>query len=344
MKTNRFTTLTAGLAAMLITPAFAIEAPADDAPPPAAVVPPPPDAAKPEAKPAAKPEAEPAAKPEAMAAAAFLGVVSSEVPAMLAEHLGLKASEGIVVQALMPDGPAAKAGVAVHDIITRVADQPVGSAMDLTKQVAEHQPGQTIHLDLIHQGKPAGLDVTLGTRPAGMAAMKPRPLDQLNLEGIPKELADRVRGMIEGNLGGLEMKPDDGAMEMPAQPKMAEAMREMKQRIEQAMQGLNAPEAPDMPKIEVQQGATIRLMDEQGSIELKSNDGSKEVTIRDKNNKITWNGPWDTDQDKAAAPDDIRQRVERLNLDSKFEGGGLRLQFQGGFRLPDAPPADEDGE
>jgi hypothetical protein len=334
MKTNRFTTLTAGLAAMLMTPAFAIEAPADDAPPPAAVAPPPPkpDAAKPDAK------------PDAMAAAAFLGVVSSEVPEMLAEHLGLKASEGIVVQALMPDGPAAKAGVAVHDIITRVAGQPIGSAADLTQQVAEHQPGETIHLDLIHQGKPAELDVTLGTRPAGMAAMKPRPLDQLNLEGIPKDLADRVRGMIEGNLGGLEMKPDDGAMEMPAQPKMAEAMREMKLRVEQALQGLNAPEAPGIPKIEVRHGATIRLMDEQGSIELKSNDGGKEVTIRDKDNKITWNGPWDTDQDKAAAPDDIRQRLDRLNLDSKFEGGGLRLQLRGGFPMPDAAPADEDGE
>ena len=55
---------------------------------------------------------------------------------MLAEHLGLKAGEGIVVRALMPDGPAAKAGVAVHDIITRVADQPVASSQDLTKLVA----------------------------------------------------------------------------------------------------------------------------------------------------------------------------------------------------------------
>ena len=128
-----------------------------------------------------------------------------------------------------------------------------------------------------------------------------------------------------------------GALEIA--PKLEAEMHEMKQRMEKAMQGLNGlnvpPAAPGGPRIEVQQGATIRLMDEQGSIELKSNDGGKEVTIRDKDNKISWNGPWDTDQDKAAAPEDVRQRMERLNLDSKFQGNGLRLQLGG------APPAGE---
>jgi hypothetical protein len=83
-------------------------------------------------------------------------------------------------------------------------------------------------------------------------------------------------------------------------------------------------------------------MDEQGSIELKSNDGSKEVTLRDKDNALTWSGPWDTEQDKAAAPQDVRQRIDRLHLDSTFQGNGLRLR--GGFNLPnDAPdgPAPE---
>lgn len=316
MKTHPFTTRAAGLAALLIGHAFALEAPADNAPPPPAG----------KSAPLVFPPASHPVAPAAQLAGAFLGVVSSEVPAMLADHLGLQAGEGIVVRALMPDGPAAKAGVAVHDVITRVAKQPVGSSVDLTKQVAACKPGEQIHLDLIHQGKPAGLDVTLGTRPAGLAASDPRPLDQLNLDGIPKDLAERIRGAIEGNLGGMDLNLEDGAAK--AAPQMEKAMREIQKRMEQAMEGMKAPADPGAaPRIEVQQGATIRLMDEQGSIELKSNDGGKEVTIRDKDNKIAWNGPWDTDQDKAAAPDDVRQRVERLNLDSKFQGNGLRLQF-----------------
>ena len=49
-------------------------------------------------------------------------------------------------------------------------------------------------------------DVTLGVRPQEPAGLEARPLDHLNLDGMPEELANRVRDMIQGNLGGLEMQ------------------------------------------------------------------------------------------------------------------------------------------
>lgn len=326
MKTNPYPIFTAGLAALLAVPTWvlAIEGPTDDAPPPPAVEPP----AKPADRPAAEDNAGGAAdvaKPKA--APAFLGVVSAEVPPDLADHLDLQPGEGIVVRAMLPDGPAAKAGVAIHDVITRVADKAVGSLDDLTREVGAHKPGDTIRLDIIHKGKPAGVDVTLGERPRDMAAAEPAPLDDLPLDGVPKELADRVRGLVEGNFGKFELKFGDNLN--PDGAKIEEKMKEMAdmhQRMADKLQGLNA--LPLRGGIDVHHGASIQMMDEQGSIELKSNDGSKEVTVRDKDQKIIWNGPWDTDQDKAAAPQDVRQRIERLNIDSKFQGNGLRLHFR----------------
>jgi hypothetical protein len=76
-------------------------------------------------------------------------------------------------------------------------------------------------------------------------------------------------------------------------------------------------------------------MDDQGSIELKAVDGGKEITVRDPQDQIIWSGPWDTEQDKAAAPDDVRQRIERLNFDG--QGNGLRLQFRGNGIDPEGP-------
>ncbi len=246
---------------------------------------------------------------------------------MLAAHLGLKPGAGIVVQALMPNGPAAKAGVAVYDVITHVADHPVESVLDLTRQVATHQPGESIRLKLIHHGQPSDISVTLSTRPGGLASQPAHPLDQLNLDDIPKDLADRIRRAIQDNLGDIDLQAQQGAAETA--PQIQDAMREMKKRMQQPLEERDAAQAAGEPKIEVQQGAAVRLMDELGSIELKSNKGGKEVTIRDKENKITWSGPWDTEQDKAAAPPDVRQRVERLNIDSKYQGNGLRLRFHG---------------
>lgn len=334
-KPHSLTNVSAALALALIAPAGAIEAPADDAPPPPAAEAP----IEHEAPAAEAGQQEPEAKqpkPEAKAAIAYLGVVSAQVPAMLAEHLGLKPGEGVLVQAVMPESPAAKAGVAVHDVITSVGKEAVGTSMDLTREVGARKPGETIHLNVIHKGKTAELDVTLGTRPNEMARINPKALEQLNLDGVPDELADRVRGMIEGNLGGIDMQ-FGGDAGLAAPPQMEDAMREMKKRMEDAMQGLKLPEPGNGPDINVQQNAAIRLLDEQGSIELKSNNGGKEVTIRDKDNKITWTGPWDTEQDKAAAPEDVRKRVERMNIDQNFQGNGLRLQLRGGIHDPIDP-------
>lgn len=324
MKTIPFTTITAGLAVMLAARANAIEAPADDAPPPPMV----------ETEPAARPPADPGFKPEAKVDTAYLGVVTAPIPDMLAAHLRLKTDEGVIVKSVMPDGPAAKAGVAVHDVITGIGGRPIGSHEDLSKEVAAHKPGEAVHLDLIHEGKPAGADITLGVRPAELAAFESRPLDQLKLEGIPEELAERVRDMIQGNLGRLDMRfGEDGNLE--AGPQLNEAMRDMKRHMEKAMEELDLKGIKEKGQIDVKQGATIKMLDGQGSIELKSVDGGKEVTTRDKDNKITWTGPWDTEQDKAAAPEDVRQRVERLNIDTTFEGNGLRLRM-----LPNADPRD----
>ena len=151
MKSNPFTFIAAGLAAACLAPAFALEAPEDDTPPP-------PAGNAPAALPDIKLDAEAAPKVET----AFLGVVSLEVPELLAAHIGLEPGDGIVVRSLVPGGPAALAGVAVNDVIVKVDGQPVGSPLEISKQVAGHKPGEKISLDLIHAGKPTTLDVTLG--------------------------------------------------------------------------------------------------------------------------------------------------------------------------------------
>jgi len=277
MNSRLFQIIATSLTAGLVAPVCAIEAPADNAAPPAAA------ADVRDAKPVDP------AKPAEKAEVAFLGVGTTEIPAPLAEHLNMKAEDGVLVNSLQPDGPAGKAGIVVNDIITRIAGQRVGSTLEVGEKVRSHKPGETIRLDVIHKGKPTSLDVALGTRPQTLENMP----DLLAPEGVPQvgapeEMQDRIR----------EMKKRIGAIELK-------------------MGGLGNQGAHGMGR------ATVRMMDNSGSIELKTNDDSKEVTIRDQNDKVTWSGPWDTEQDKAAAPADIRQRIERLNI-----GNGNRNGFR----------------
>ncbi len=313
-----------GLGAGWVTSAMALESPPDDAPPPAEVAAP--DAAASAPKPLRF-----GADEAQVAASAFLGVVSSELPDMLAEHLGLQANQAIMVRSLVPDGPAAKAGIAIHDVITRVGTQDITSPAVLSQCIASKKPGETITMELIHQGKPTKVDITLGNRPADLAA-EPQTREPFNLEELPDELADRIRGAIEGNLGGLDLQLGEDAG--PLRPQMENALRELKKRMGG---GLLLPEAPAERGIQLHSGASFRMNDPEGSIEVKTSDGGKEVTIRDNADQVIWSGPWDTAQDKAAAPETVRKRVESLNLDTNFNGNGLRLQM----RQQPAPPADD---
>ncbi len=324
--------LTAITASLMATRAPAIEAPVDDAPPPPRSL-----ARESEqvAPPAWQSEAPlpPVTQQNSIGNAqnskngsAFLGVVSEPVPDTFASHLGIE--KAIVVKGLMPDGPAAKAGIAANDIITRIGNQAIQTPDELTRKVSSHQPGEKISVEIIRKGKAQTLDVTLGQRPNEFADATPKPRDaKPELQTIPNDLRERVRQMLGENFGEREMNFEREFQGLF--PEMNDAMKQLRQHMDNAMRNFEAPKISRERGIQLQQGATFRLSDENGSVEIHSNNGSKEVTVRGTDQKITWSGPWDTAQDKAAAPEDVRKRIDALNIDSCFSGNGIRLRFGG---------------
>jgi len=56
----------------------------------------------------------------------------------VAEKLGVKGTEGVVVTSVQPNGSAAKAGLSTGDVIVQVNRQPVKSVEDV-KQAMEDQ-------------------------------------------------------------------------------------------------------------------------------------------------------------------------------------------------------------
>lgn len=273
------------------------------------------------------PKQEPEAMPQVGGGVAYLGVGGIEVPELLSIHLGLKAGEGVVVRTLDPDGPAAAMGVEENDVLLRVAGTAVGSQDELRDAIQTHQSGEEVDLDLIHEGKPMKKTVKMGDRPdlPGVVAPQIAPM----LEGLPEGQAKRVREAIEQNLRAME------GLQMPEVDRpMPEAMKQLEKRMEQMFRGMGFQGGGDGgPGVQFHGSSTIRLQDAEGSVEMQSKDGSKQMRVRDNDGEIEWEGPWDTEQDKAAAPDNIRERIERLNLDVIEDGddGGLKLQIRPGM-------------
>jgi len=69
---------------------------------------------------------------------------------------------GALVQAVQSGGPAAKAGLQVGDVVTKVDDRRVTDADSLIVAVRAHDPGDTVTLTLTRNGSTKTLRVTLG--------------------------------------------------------------------------------------------------------------------------------------------------------------------------------------
>jgi serine protease Do len=329
MKLNRYGSFLA--AGLLSFPAFAIEAPSSQTPPPPAPSGRPAEAQVQDTRETPEEEsvpipARPLAKPGAVAPAAngaYLGVGGYRAPEILAIHLGLKNGEGLVVSSLDPSGPAAAAGLAENDVITRVDTAIVRSREDLTRAVQTKKPGDKISIDFIHEGKPDRRDIVLTNRPEGPVAGGPQqPNAQLDrmLRNLPQEQADRIREYIEQSLRGGGIEP----FQTESIPQMDDAIDEMRKRAEKMFEGMKNPSEVES---NFSSASSIRLLDDQGSVEIQSRNGGTEVRVLDKQGKEVWSGPWNSEQDKSAAPKDVRDRVERLNFDMDSGRNGLRLRM-----------------
>jgi len=69
---------------------------------------------------------------------------------------------GVLVSAIVPGGPAAKAGIKPGDVILAVKGQPTPTADVLVSVFADLHPGQKVPVKLLRHGKKLTVTVTLG--------------------------------------------------------------------------------------------------------------------------------------------------------------------------------------
>ena len=91
----------------------------------------------------------------------FIGIQIADVTPDNAKFFHLQKAAGALVSDVQPDGPGAKAGLKTGDIITELDGKSVADAGQLQMLVAQKQPGDTIHLDVLRDDKPANVAVTL---------------------------------------------------------------------------------------------------------------------------------------------------------------------------------------
>jgi S1-C subfamily serine protease len=97
----------------------------------------------------------------------YLGISGQPVqlPEESARSLDREQENGLLIVGLEPEGPAAKGGMMVGDILVGLAGNPIESHQQLLIRLSGEIVGQEVDLEVLRGGKPTTLKVTIEERP-----------------------------------------------------------------------------------------------------------------------------------------------------------------------------------
>jgi hypothetical protein len=97
-----------------------------------------------------------------MRTVAWLGLQTREVSPEIHAHTDLPEGMGVVVEAIEPDSPAAKAGIARLTILTKFNDQLLVNSPQLDTLVRMRRPGEEVELTIFNKGRTQKVRIVLG--------------------------------------------------------------------------------------------------------------------------------------------------------------------------------------
>ncbi len=285
---------------------------------------------------------------EARPDAAWLGVSATEASDALAAQLELQPGVGLVVNFVAPDSPATKAGLRKNDVLVQFQDQSLVHPAQLRKLVQAHKEGDEIQLAFYRAGKRDSVTVTLAKAPPGSTA-----LDMEGLRGSMQQLRhqlqdlhvqDAVREQIKAldhSLGNLNIDQKKLQLEIRHSVEQAgHAVQDALRNVTNADSAL-APLRKTLEElakgaVALNRDATVTVRssgkgvkslvkaDDSGTIVLIRNP-KLHLTAHDKSGKLLFDGEIETEEQQAAVPKDLWERVEplldkmRANTESRVE-------------------------
>jgi len=125
----------------------------------------------------------------------WLGVRIQVVSEDIAAGLGLDEPKGAIVANVEDNTPAAKAGVRQGDVILKFNGKEVTRQQSLQSIVSDTPIGSTATMEILREGKPMTLQVTVAERPTGDGLTGGQPEQQPKQEQAPGEKTSQHLGL-----------------------------------------------------------------------------------------------------------------------------------------------------
>ena len=275
----------------------------------------------------------------------YLGVETSDVPRVVSEQLGLAKGFGLVVDYVVPDGPAAAAGVQQNDIIKMLNDQILTEPDQLSKLVRSYSEGTTVTLTVLRKGKEEKISVKLSKKevPQEREFGPGRHRHNFNFNGmdmgdfgmndlqeemnhLKEQFGNGEQGMIHDAVMTAQADAQRVREEAQRRRDLAQRMRDQAQRIrDQAQRARDEARraAGNITVTKDQDGglkttridigkAQIVYSDDKGELRVEKVDGKKVLTAKDPQGLLLFSGPVETKEELDKVPAEVRQRYEKL--------------------------------
>jgi membrane-associated protease RseP (regulator of RpoE activity) len=280
--------------------------------------------------------------------AAWLGVATEECGEALASQLGLKPGEGLLVNFVAKDSPAAKAGLQKNDVIAEFEGQMLVLPTQLRKLIQMRKEGDTVKLAVYRSGKRQDLTATVGKTTSGLFGeefngnirvlkrqLQDLPLGAEDLDEQMKSLheslaqagldKEKLHIEIQRSVEGARQAIQDALRQSTnARQALGPAARELR---EMARRGFNVDkDATVVVKSRQNAVKTIVKTDDSGTYVVVANP-KKQLTAHDKAGKLSFDGPIETSEEQDKVPRDVWEKVQPMIDQLKQEKGDeLRIE------------------
>src|SRR5262249_2310821 len=134
----------------------------------------------------------------------YLGVQIQDLDEKVAARLGVKEHSGVVVNRILPNGPAGKAGMKEGDVVTAIDGKEVKDGRELQQIAAGLPVSKAVQMNVLRDGKKEALSVTIEEQPDDIDTARvpvprtpSRSRDAVKVERFGVEVTDLTADMAE---------------------------------------------------------------------------------------------------------------------------------------------------
>jgi hypothetical protein len=241
----------------------------------------------------------------------FLGVETGPVPAVVVAQLGLAEGQGLVVNHVVPDSPAASA-LKQHDILLKFDDQILIEQRQLSVLVRGRKEGEEVTLTYLRGGKQATARVKLAKHEV-------------------QKMSLMLPASGEGGAVAFAQSGGSAPFDVQVHPRVDLQSTAEMDRLLGLIDSARTPGQHRMNIIGPSGGGDrtisvtvntgnshVVLDDDKGTLDLTIKDGRKELVAKNSKGEQVFAGPVNTPEERKALPADVRARLERLEDSTQF--------------------------